>query len=198
MKMKKASKGVFQPSAKFTSFVGGCREWCIGGAVSLAYSLCKAGSARPKSRPGMSLIEIAIGVIILALVLIPAMNVISVGSKSVISTRDHTQAVFVAQRLMEKARTYPFKFLDEDHAGLTSEEKQKTLEYEVKNKESENHFLINGIHFYVKNFNIKEVENKLNNQAAKSLALISFDIEFKAQDGKNHALEFHSAIAQQE
>ncbi len=145
----------------------------------------------------MSLIEITIGVIILALVLIPAMNVITGGTKSVISTRDHVQAVFISQQIIERLRTYPFKFLDEDHPGLTSAEKAKTFESEMKNLNQYKQYNVNNILYEIKNFDIKEAAHQ-NVNVQKSFALVSFEIEYVGKDGKRHGLDFHTAVAQME
>ena len=148
-------------------------------------------------RLGLSMVEVAIGILLMALILIPSMNVISSGTKTVVSTRDHAQAVFWAQQIMEQARGYPFKFLDEDDSTLTVAEKPKTFENEMKTIDDKKVLKINNITYSVKNFKITRVEHK-NDPNSKTVALISFEIEYVGKDNKTHALEFHSAISKRD
>lgn len=151
-----------------------------------------------KQRCGMSLVEIAIGVIILALILLPSLNVITSGTRSVVATRDHLQAVFVAQQMMEKTRIYPFKFLDEDHKGLTAAEKAKTLEAVMRDNPASHTLKINDVNYNITDFSIAEVEN-IKDPTLKSMALVSFKILYKPRGKtKDNELEIHTAISQQE
>ncbi len=150
---------------------------------------------------GFSMVEIAVGVIILALVMIPAFNVISGGAKTVVSTKDQNQAVFIAQQVMERARSFPFDSLAFDHDGLSNEAKLRTFEHEMKNNPEFNSFNINGINYRVVNLDIKEIGSKFskNKEGKKSSALISFEVEYEGKNRqKRHSLEFHSVLAKQE
>lgn len=152
-----------------------------------------------RGNSGVTMIEIAVGVIILALILIPAMNVISGETKAVVSTKDYAQAVFIAQQVMEKARTFPFEALDMDRDGLSTQAKEITYEFLVKNKDEYNAFNVNGLLYKVNNFDIRELGSKFDSdpKARKAVALLAFEVEFTGKDKKKHVMEFHTAISQQ-
>ncbi|MBI3038655.1 hypothetical protein HYY75_06350 [bacterium] len=147
---------------------------------------------------GMSMIEILIGVVILSLVLIPSMNVLSSGTQTVLSTRDHEQATFFAQQILEKLRSYPFEYLDKDRFPANSAESKKTFEYEMEKDQNKNTRKINEIIYSVKSFKIIEVQHKADLNVQPSLALVSFFIEYTTKDGKPHSVEFNTAVSQQE
>ena len=146
---------------------------------------------------GLSMVEIMIGVIILALAVIPSLNVIFSETKTVVATRDYSQAAFIGQQIMEKARSYAFRFLDQDNTELTADEKKRTLEYRMQNEAAENTISVNGIVYSVEEFKVTPVPKK-GEPDFKPLALVSYKIRFKGKDNKNHELEINTAISKQE
>lgn len=144
------------------------------------------------------MIEVLIGIIILALILIPSLNVIISETRTVTATRDHTQAVFVAQKTLENARTCPFSQLDKDRAGLSSTEVNQTFEYQMLNDTAKNRTTINGIEYRIVDFKIEGVKNKLDANAVPALVLISFGVDYTGKDARGHRLDITSALTQQE
>ncbi|MBR4329616.1 MAG: hypothetical protein IKP71_07160, partial [Candidatus Riflebacteria bacterium] len=65
------------------------------------------------NKKAVSMVEIMIGVLLLALILIPSLNVIIGQTQTVTATRDHAQAAFIAEKVIEIARSYPFDMLEE-------------------------------------------------------------------------------------
>ncbi|MBF0543485.1 MAG: hypothetical protein HQM08_03580 [Candidatus Riflebacteria bacterium] len=147
---------------------------------------------------GMTMVEIMVGVIIMALVLIPSLNVIINQTQTVSSTRDHLLATFMGQKIIEIARTCRFEYLAQDHFPATSSERLKSLEYIMKNDPVKRVERINDIDYRVVDFKITEVKNKNDLTQPSTLALLSFAIEYTPKDGKNHRLDISTAIAQQE
>ena len=144
------------------------------------------------------MIEVLIGAVILALILIPSLNVIISETRTVTATRDHTQAVFVAQRVIETARTYRFEQLDKDKPGLSSTDTNQTLEYQMLNDPAKNRTTINGIEYKVVDFKIEGVRNKVDGNASPTLALVSFGVDYLGKDGRAHRLDIATALTQQE
>jgi len=83
-------------------------------------------------RNGMSMIEIMIGVILLALIVVPSLNVIISQTKTVTATRDHSQAAFVAQKIQETCRSYRFDMIEADQYASKPAEQKKTFEWRLK------------------------------------------------------------------
>lgn len=69
-------------------------------------------SGRTARRRGASLVEICVGALILAIVVIPSLLVISGELRTVIGTREHQHAAEVARQVIESARTCHFEQLD--------------------------------------------------------------------------------------
>ena len=74
----------------------------------------------------------------MALVLIPALWVLSSNAKTITSTRDHVMAGFMAQRILETMRNYSFDHLDKDTppagldaAGIAGRYAKDNLEYDL-------------------------------------------------------------------
>ncbi|MBF0502516.1 MAG: prepilin-type N-terminal cleavage/methylation domain-containing protein [Candidatus Riflebacteria bacterium] len=150
------------------------------------------------NRTGMSLIEVMIGVIILALVLIPSLNVIVSETRTVTATRDHLSAVFVGQRVLETARTFRYDFLDADRYTAGSAEQKRTLEWQMINDPAKNKMTVNGIDFKVSDFKIEPVKNKNDPSAAPIMVLMSYTIDYIGKDSHNHRLDVTTALARQE
>lgn len=146
---------------------------------------------------GLSMVEIMIGVIILALAVIPSLNVIFSETKTVVATRDYSQAAFIGQQIMEKARSYSFRFLDQDDTTLSTDEKNRTLEYRMQNEAAENTIPINGVTYTIEEFKVTPVPKK-GDANFKPIVLVSYKIRFKGKDNKNHELEINTAISKQE
>ncbi len=158
------------------------------------------------TRFGMSIVEVCIGVILLALILIPSMNVLSHGTATVTATRDHLEAVYMAQRVMEAARTYDFNFLAESQQS-TQAEKQKTFEYDAKNDDNTNPLdrvkqkeQINGVVYEIDkdSFKIEQVTNRSDTNAKVPVVVYRFSIVYKSRDGKNHELPVSAAISRRQ
>ncbi|HNV70506.1 MAG TPA: hypothetical protein PKO06_12470 [Candidatus Ozemobacteraceae bacterium] len=159
------------------------------------------------NRTGMSIVEVCIGVILLALILIPSMNVLSHGTATVTATRDHLEAVYMAQRVMEAARTYDFNMLSKDQATRSGGDPNKTFEYDatfddntdpldrVKQKEQ-----INGVVYEIDkaSFKIEQVTNRSDTGAKVPVVAYRFLIVYKSKDGKNHELPVSAAISRRQ
>ena len=78
---------------------------------------------RNNYRKAVSLVEVMIGVFLLALILVPSLNVVISQTQTVTSTRDHSQAAFLADKILETAKAWNFNMLDEDR--FTSEDTKK-------------------------------------------------------------------------
>jgi Tfp pilus assembly protein PilV len=78
---------------------------------------------RSKSR-GISLTEVLIGTLLLTLAWISAVSVIIVSKYSISCSRHKTQAMYVAQRILEEGRRWPFSDLSNgfrtSHTGPVS------------------------------------------------------------------------------
>jgi len=149
-------------------------------------------------RPGMSMVEVMIGVIILALVLIPSMNVIISETKTVNATRDHTQASFFAQKILESAHACKFDLLDADQYNDDPVTQKTTFEYALKNNEEFRTETINGIKYEV----VKKMDDDLvkfaadkNDPAVRpNMVFLSFTVKYTGQDKNSHTLDIHTAI----
>lgn len=149
-------------------------------------------------KQGVSMIEVLIGVIILALILIPSLNAIISQTRTVTATRDHTQAVFVAQRVLETARTYRFEQLDKERTGITPAEANLTLEHLMQTDATKNRSMINGIEYKIVDFKVEGVKNKVDPSAVPTLVLVSFGVDYLGKDNRGHRLDITTALTQQE
>jgi Tfp pilus assembly protein PilE len=151
-------------------------------------------------KQGMSLVEIMIGLILLALIAIPSLNVINTKSKAVTATRDHSQAAFVAQRIQETARAYQFDLLEADQYSSDSQTRKKTFEWKANNDDEVRIQSLNGIDYKIKTLNVDPVVNKDDPDSEKFpvLYLIQFTIEYTGQDKKNHNLTINTAISRRD
>lgn len=144
---------------------------------------------------GITITEILIGVIILALVLLPSLTVILSETKAVKATRDHTMAAFYAQLILETARNYQFKYLDADQYSDPNE-KQKTFEYALNNTLKTRK--INGIKYEIIDASVDPVKSKVDPAAQPSVMLVKFAVAYTGLDGRNHRLDVYTAIGQEE
>ncbi len=160
---------------------------------------------------GVSMIEIMIGVIILALVLVPSIQVVLSGTRTVTATRDHVGAVFLAQNLIETARTYDFDRLSLDNGGPNTAQQKETLEWDLFNDDNDPVYdkikkdqKINGIDYNIipdqSNTSTARFMHNLPINPADPLSpsnvcLFRFTIKWRGQDGKEHTHDFSTAIA---
>ena len=152
---------------------------------------------------GMSLIEIMVGVVLLALILVPSLNVITTKTQSVNSTRDHAQAAFIAQNIIEQCRSYKFELMDMDHFENSDSDanKEKTFEYKLKNGEFDQ--TLNNISYKVdseksKVAPLKKQTNSNDNNSLPAIWLVKLVLNYVGQDGRSHSFEVTTAISQRE
>ncbi|HOT26838.1 MAG TPA: hypothetical protein PLU72_01540 [Candidatus Ozemobacteraceae bacterium] len=148
-------------------------------------------------RLGMSMVEVMIGVIILALVLIPSLNVIISETKTVNATRDHTQASFFAQKILESAHACKFDLLDADQYDHDPATQKTTFEYMLKNNEDFRTETINGIKYEVVKTDkdqVKYAADKNDPDIRPNMVFLSFTVKYTGQDKNTHTLDIHTAI----
>lgn len=146
---------------------------------------------------GLSMVEVMIGVILLALIVIPSLNVITSKTRTVTATRDHSQAAFVAQKVQETARAFKFDLLDSDQYVSNPTMQKKTYEWKLKNEDEYRRHVLNGIEYLIDEVAIDPVFNKEDpdpNQAI-ILLLFKFTVKYKGKDGRDHNLRINTAIA---
>lgn len=152
-------------------------------------------------RRGMSMVEIMIGVIILALVLIPSLNVIISETKTVNATRDHTQASFFAQKILESAHACKFDLLDADQYDDDPVTQKTTFEYALENNDDFRTDTINGIKYEVVKTNddqVKFAADKNDPDVKPSMVFLSFTVKYIGQDKSPHTLDIHTAISRRQ
>lgn len=191
--------------------------WRQGLVAVMGLAARRAGRAtRVGTCRGVSMVEVMIGVIILGLVLVPSLQVLLTGTRTVTATRDHLGAVFLAQHLFETARTYPFNRLDMHQFPPGSQEEKECLEWDLLNdggdpaydkiKRIQN---INGVTYEIllgesrrsilsgaSPDGLKLLRSNLDPEPQPSVALFQFAIVFRGQDGKEHEQRFATAIPQ--
>jgi len=130
-------------------------------------------------RSGFSLTELMIGVFIMAIVLFPTLTAIMGESKTVTGTREHSQAAFLGQRIIETARTYNFEKLN-DFAS----------EYQAKS------FTFNGVVYQIQNLLLSDIKTKdpPDKIAARKL---TFSLKFTSQK-HDMSLDLVTVIARHE
>lgn len=152
-------------------------------------------------RHGMSMIEIMIGVILLALIVVPSLNVIISQTKTVTATRDHSQAAFVAQKIQETCRSYRFDMIEADQYAAKPAEQKKTFEWRLKNDDELRKQVINGIEYKIDPDKtlIDPVPNQFaTGNPAPTVYLFKFSITYLGKDNRDHRLDISTAIAQRE
>ncbi|MBF0405989.1 MAG: hypothetical protein HQM10_01440 [Candidatus Riflebacteria bacterium] len=153
---------------------------------------------KPVNKSGMTMTEVMVGVIIMALVLIPSLNVIVRQTTSVTATRDHLMATFVGQKVIETARSFKYEYLDIERFPATSTERVKTFEHIMNNDSSKKIVKLNEIEYKIVDLKVAGVRNKNDLSQIPCLSLLSFGIEYKSKEGRNNRLDLSTAIAQQE
>lgn len=128
---------------------------------------------------GFTLTEIMVGVVIMAIILFPALMVIMNESRVVTGTRDHSQAAFIAQNLVETARTYKFESL----GSFVDEYKDRTYPY-------------NGIEYTVNDLAIAEIKPASIDQVAAFK--LSFSVRYTSREGRAMSLDLGTIIGRHE
>ena len=151
------------------------------------------------SRIGVSMIEILIGVMLLVLMLIPSLNVMIGQTKTVTSTRDHSQAAFLAQKIIEIARSCSFNMLDSEKYLDDSEKQQKTFEYKLLNDPEYNTHVINDITYKIDaEFTsidpIKSIED--SEDSIPNLYAFKYRITYIGKDNREHSLDMYTLLSQ--
>jgi len=151
-------------------------------------------------RSGMSMVEIMIGVILLALIVVPSLNVIVSQTQTVTATRDHSSAAFVAQKVQEICRSFKFDMLDADQYSDEAK-KKKTFEWKIKNDDEYRKHPINGIDYLI----VPEetaIDPVLTDAAGPgsipNVYVFKFTIAYEGKDKRNHRLSVSTAISQRE
>ena len=149
---------------------------------------------------GVSLIEILIGVILLTLILIPSLNVVISQTQTVTTTRDHSQAAFLASKIIEIAKSFDFKMLDSDRYDSNSPEYKKTFEYKLLNEPKYNTHEMNNIVYKISTDKEYTSIDSISFKGASSDALpsayaLKFRILYKGKDGRDHHLDMHTILS---
>jgi prepilin-type N-terminal cleavage/methylation domain-containing protein len=120
-----------------------------------------------RGKSGFSLTEIMIGVLIMAVAILPAIMVITSESRTVTGTREHSQAAYLGQRIIETARTFHFDKLPEFAS-----------EYQAKS------FTFHGVRYQVEGLTLTDIRTNdpVDVVAARKL---SFSLKFTS---RNHDL----------
>ncbi len=153
-----------------------------------------------KKQIGMSMIEIIIGVVLLALIVVPSLNVINTKTKSVTATRDHSQAAFVAQKVQEMARAFRFDLIEADRYSSDAATQKTTFEWRVKNQDEYKKHVLNGITYLIEDLEIDPVLNKEipDTDQRPILYLMKFAIRYTGKDGRDHELRINTAISRRD
>ncbi|MBI3038151.1 hypothetical protein HYY75_03735 [bacterium] len=130
-------------------------------------------------RNAFSLAEIMVGIVIMAVIFFPTLTAIMSETKTVTGTRDHSQAAFLGQRILETARTYNFEKLDK----FADEYRGKVFKF-------------NEVDFKIENIDLSEIKTKdpPGKIAAKKL---TFSIKYTSQR-RDLSLDLASVIGRHE
>jgi len=137
------------------------------------------------SRAAFSLTEIMVGVAIMAIVIFPVLHVILSETKVVTGTREHSQAAFLGQRILETARTYNFAKLD----AFVTEYSGKEFNVNETKYKVEGMDLVN-----IQTTDPTPVDDK-DKIAAKRL---KFSIKYTTRDNNHLSLDLATIIARHE
>ncbi len=147
------------------------------------------------------MIEIMVGVLLLALILLPSLKVIIGKTRTVTSTRDHAQAALVAQNLVEMCRSYSFEHIKPYNLKSTDPLVEKTFEWKLLNSSDLNETIINDIVYKVdlSKTSIDPIESKvISSDAPPSSYLFRVTLNYTSKDGKNHSFTLSTVISQRE
>lgn len=151
------------------------------------------------NKQGVSMVEIMIGVLLLALILLPSLNVMISQTQTVTKTRDHSQAAFLAQKIFEIAHSSGFNMLDAERYPNDPEKQKKTLEYKLKNDTNYNTYKMNGITYtldkdYTSIDPIKTTE--ASNDTLPVLYALKYRIVYTGKDNREHHLDIQTLLSQ--
>jgi len=159
----------------------------------------------------MSIVETLVGIIILALVLIPGLNVLISGTKSIRATRDHVLAAYFAHRALETVRSYPFDSLVRQQWPDGSIEAEMTLQSDMEGKKGgttgfslteklKAYEQINWVIYEVVNPKIElcSTDGPARKPSEALFAKISFQVRFTTPDGRIQTLDVATARARGE
>lgn len=152
------------------------------------------------NKKAVSLLEIMIGVLLLALILVPSLNVVISQTQTVTATRDHSQAAFLAEKIIETARSFPFNLLDSDRYESNSEDYKKTFEYKLWNDEKYNTYELNNIKYTISTDKEYTSIDSISNKGAATDELpkiyaFKYRIIYTGKDGREHHLDVHTALS---
>lgn len=154
-----------------------------------------------KHTRAMSMVEIMIGVVLLALIIVPSLQVIVGQTKTVTATRDHSSAAFVAQKIQELCRSFRFEMIEADQYNADAAKQKKTFEWLLKNDDEYRKHVINGIEYYIEpdETRIDPLKGLHDDADTPPVALaFHFAISYKGKDQRDHRLEISTAIARRE
>lgn len=149
---------------------------------------------------GVTMVEIMIGIILLSLMILPSLNVIFSHTQSVTLTRDHAQAAVVAQSILEMCRSFRFPLIPDPGTSASLTDRQRTFEYRLKEVESYNKHVMNGIEYIVDptSVSVEPSKNIKEPSQLPVLYFIKFNITYKDSNGKSNVFETASAISKRE
>lgn len=154
-----------------------------------------------KLTAAMSMVEIMIGVVLLALIIVPSLQVIVGQTKTVTATRDHSSAAFVAQKVQELCRSFQFDMIEADQYNSDATKQKETFEWKLKNDDEYRKHVINGITYHIDpaETRIDPIKGKFDNADTKMVALaFRFTIKYKSKDQRDHRLEISTAVTRRE
>lgn len=151
------------------------------------------------TKHGVSMVEVMIGVFLLALILIPSLNVVINQTQTVTKTRDHSQAAFLAQKIFETAHSFSFKLLDADQYKNEAEKQKKTLEYKLKNDSNFNTYILNGITYKLDTeyTSIDPIKTTgASEDTVPNIYALKYRIVYIGSDKREHHLDIQTMLAQ--
>ncbi|PKL48506.1 MAG: hypothetical protein CVV42_09470 [Candidatus Riflebacteria bacterium HGW-Riflebacteria-2] len=154
-----------------------------------------------KSTAAMSMIEIMIGVILLALIIVPSLQVIVGQTRTVTATRDHSSAAFIAQKVQELCRSFQFDMIEADQYNSNPNMQKQTFEWKLKNDDEYRKHIVNDIVYNIdpEETSIEPIKGKHDGANTKLVALaFHFTINYKSKDQRDHQLKISTAITRRE
>ncbi len=151
------------------------------------------------NRSAMSLIEIMIGVILLALIVVPSLRVLIGQTKTVTATRDHSSAAFVAQKVQELCRSFKFDMIEADQYSADTDKQKKTFEWKLQKDDDYKKHVVNGIVYNIVNSRIDPIKGVHDEPNTMPIAVaFRFAIEYTGKDQREHCLEISTVITRRE
>ncbi len=129
---------------------------------------------------GITLMEIMVGVFIMAIILFPSLMVIMNESKAITGTRDHSQAAFIGHTLIETARAYTFENLE----AFPTEFQNRT-------------YTFNGIEYSIKDLALAKITPS-GDSSQTSAFRMNFSVRYTSREGRNMSLDLATVIGRHE